>query len=64
LHQKVCTALGEKLPFYHLDKVALKGIELGVLSDSEAKLLSQTEVGRQAIIAVDDFDSKELCAGS
>lgn len=64
LHQKVCTALGEKLPFYHLDKVALKGIELGVLSDSEAKLLTQTEVGRQAIIAVDDFDSKELCAGS
>ncbi|MGB0938527.1 MAG: acyl-CoA dehydrogenase FadE [Colwellia sp.] len=64
LHKKVCTALGEKLPFYHLDAVAEKGIELGVISETEAALLTQTEVGRKAIIAVDDFDSKALSASS
>ena len=57
---KVCNALDKKLPFYHLDKVAQLGLDANVISEAEATLLIQTEIGRKAIISVDDFDNDEL----
>ena len=60
IFDKVCKALDKKLPFYHLDKVAKLGLEANAISDTEATLLINTEIGRKAVIAVDDFDSSEL----
>ena len=57
---KVCNALDIKLPFYNLDHVAQLGLNANIISAAEATLLIQTEVGRKAIIAVDDFDKSEL----
>ena len=57
---KVCIALETELPFYHLDKVAKLGLSVNAISATEAALLIKTEQGRQAIIAVDDFDPNEL----
>ena len=57
---KVCVALNKELPFYHLDKVAKLGLAAKAISEVEATLLIKTEIGRKAIIAVDDFDSSEL----
>lgn len=57
---KVCIALDKKFPFYHLDKVAELGLAANAISETEAALLIQTEIGRKAIIAVDDFDNSEL----
>ncbi|MDX2369161.1 MAG: DUF1974 domain-containing protein, partial [Colwellia sp.] len=60
IFDKVCIALDKKLPFYHLDKVAKLGLEANAISETEAALLTKTEIGRKAVIAVDDFDSSEL----
>jgi acyl-CoA dehydrogenase len=57
---KVCNALGEQLPFYHLDQVAEKGLAKNAISESEAQLLIKAELGRKWTIAVDDFESLEL----
>jgi acyl-CoA dehydrogenase len=57
---KVCISLDNKLPFYHLDKVAELGLAANAISATEAALLIRTEQGRKAIIAVDDFDHSEL----
>jgi acyl-CoA dehydrogenase len=57
---KVCNALDIKLPFYNLDNVAQLGLNANIISAAEATLLIQTEIGRKAIIAVDDFDKSEL----
>jgi acyl-CoA dehydrogenase len=62
IHEKICRALNQKLPFYHLNKVAEIGITNNIISTAEAELLTNTEVGRQWVIAVDDFDSEELTA--
>nr|WP_087506193.1 acyl-CoA dehydrogenase FadE [Neiella marina] len=59
---KVSEAKGEKVPFIWLDRIAEQGLEMGVLSDSEAQLLRRAEVGRMKAINVDDFDSDELVA--
>ena len=59
---KVCEAVGKKLPFYRLNEVADKGIALGVITESEAALLRRTEIGRKAAIDVDDFDKDALMA--
>lgn len=64
LHQKVCAAIGETLPFVNLDKVAEKGRELGLLSDSEIETLIRAEQGRLNTINVDDFDHSELAIDS
>lgn len=64
LFDRVCQAKGEKLPFYALDKVAEIGVELGVLSELEADKLKQVETARLQVINVDDFDPKDLLAGS
>lgn len=64
IFNKVCQALGEKLPFLQLDKVAEKGLELNVINQEEADLLIKTEQGRLTAINVDDFDNDELISAS
>ncbi len=59
---RVCLAIDKKLPFYHLDKVAELGLAAEAISEQEAQLLIKTEQGRKTIIAVDDFDARELAA--
>lgn len=62
LYERVCDAAGERLPFWRLDEVAAKGLELGVLNDQEASLLRRAEKGRLDTINVDDFSNEELVA--
>lgn len=59
---KVCRAAGEKLPFFRLNEVADKGLELNAISESEADLLRRAEAGRLNAINVDDFDNSEIVA--
>jgi acyl-CoA dehydrogenase len=60
LHHRVCKAAKEKLPFTNLDQIADRGLALKVLSEDEAKLMKETELGRLRTINVDDFDPSEL----
>ena len=62
IYERVCRELNTKLPFYHLDKVADLGLTHNIISKVEAELLSTAEVGRQWVIAVDDFDGKAMTA--
>ncbi|MBY5920060.1 acyl-CoA dehydrogenase FadE [Ferrimonas balearica] len=62
LYDKVCKAAGEKLPFMFLDRIAVRGLELGVLTEQEAEQLRIAEVGRLQAINVSDFDPEELKA--
>ncbi|WP_035387233.1 acyl-CoA dehydrogenase FadE [Ferrimonas senticii] len=64
LYDKVMAETDKKMPFMFLDKVADKGLELGVLSDTEAQLLRDAEQARLDTINVDDFDSAELMANN
>lgn len=63
IFDKVCRELGEKLPFYNLDIVAEKGLAANIINQTEAELLTATEVARKAAINVDDFESDYLKAG-
>tara|TARA_B110000902_G_scaffold126115_1_gene147179 strand:- start:3280 stop:5706 length:2427 start_codon:yes stop_codon:yes gene_type:complete len=60
LYEKVCRAVGTKLPFYQLDKIAEAGLIAGAITQSEAEHLRKTEIGRMAAINVDDFAPEEL----
>ncbi|WJG11136.1 acyl-CoA dehydrogenase FadE [Aliiglaciecola sp. LCG003] len=60
LYDKVCKAAGERLSFTQLDLVAKTGLELGVLTNEEADLLTRAEVGRLQVINVDDFAPEDL----
>jgi acyl-CoA dehydrogenase len=60
IYNKVCKAAEQYLPFTELDKVATKGLELGVITEEQAAVLRETELGRLRTINVDDFDSSEL----
>ena len=60
LYEKVCRAVGTKLPFYQLDKIAETGLIAGAITQSEAEHLRKTEIGRKAAIDVDDFSPEEL----
>jgi len=62
IFEKVCTALNKKFPFSQLDELAKLALSKGIISNTEADLLINTEKGRQWAIAVDDFDSAELAA--
>jgi len=64
IFNKICQALGKKLPFLQLDKVAEKGLALKIITEDEAELLRTTEQGRLAAINVDDFDNDELISAS
>lgn len=61
---RVCKAANSKLPFTQLEKVAEKGLELGVINEQEAALLKRAEKGRLEVINVDDFKPEELTAGA
>ena len=61
---KVCIAIDKKLPFYQLDNAAKLGLAANAITEKEAQLLIKAELGRKAIISVDDFDSSELIASS
>lgn len=60
IYDKVCKAAKQYLPFTELDKVADKGLELGVITEEQATLLRETEKGRLRTINVDDFKHSEL----
>ncbi|MFT4938725.1 MAG: acyl-CoA dehydrogenase [Paraglaciecola sp.] len=60
IYDRICKAAKEYLPFTQLDEVAAKGIALGVITEEEAELLRETELGRLRTINVDDFDPAEL----
>ena len=60
IYEKVCRAVGTKLPFYQLDKIAETGLIAGAITESEAEQLRKTEIGRKAAIDVDDFSPEEL----
>ncbi len=62
IFEKVCRALDQRLPFYHLDKAAELGLAAQAITQSEAELLIKAEKGRKWVIDVDDFDPKELVA--
>lgn len=62
IFKKVCKAINKDLPFYQLDNAAKLGLEANAISAKEAQLLINAEVGRKAVISVDDFDSSELTA--
>ncbi len=62
IYDKVCRAAGERLPFFRLNEVADKGLELKAISEDEAALLRRAEQGRLKAINVDDFDSEVLMA--
>nr|WP_136252257.1 acyl-CoA dehydrogenase FadE [Ningiella ruwaisensis] len=60
IFERVCKALGEKLPMTQLDKLADKALDAKLISEDEANLLRQAEAGRLRTINVDDFDPQEL----
>ncbi|PSU36818.1 acyl-CoA dehydrogenase FadE [Photobacterium phosphoreum] len=60
IYDRVCQATETQLPFMQLDKVAIKGLELGVITAAEAELLHRAEAGRLYSINVDDFDPQQL----
>lgn len=62
LYDKICKAAGQRYSFTQLDKLAEKGLELGVISQDDADLLIRTEQGRLQAINVDDFEPQELMA--
>ena len=62
IYDKVCRAIGKKLPFYRLNEVAEQGLAANAITEAEAEHLRKTEVGRKATIDVDDFDPIDLPA--
>ncbi|WDD97294.1 acyl-CoA dehydrogenase FadE [Thalassomonas actiniarum] len=62
IFEKVCRAVGTKLPFYRLNEVAEQGLACGAINETEAELLRRAETGRKAAIDVDDFDPADLVA--
>ncbi|MFC4699299.1 acyl-CoA dehydrogenase FadE [Glaciecola siphonariae] len=60
IFDRICKALGEKLPMTQLDKLADKALAANLISDEEASLLRETEAGRLRTINVDDFSPEEL----
>ena len=62
IFDKICSALNKKLPFSRLDNLAKQALSGDIISQAEADLLIAAEKGRQWVIAVDDFDSKDMTA--
>ena len=60
IFDKICAALEKKLPFSQLDQLAELALSKDIISIAEADLLKSAEQGRQWVIAVDDFDNKDL----
>ncbi|OEF87416.1 acyl-CoA dehydrogenase FadE [Vibrio splendidus] len=64
LFDKVCKETHQKRAFLRLDLVAQLGLEKGILTQDEAKLLISAEEHRLYTINVDDFSPEELAAKS
>jgi len=62
IFDKVCIAVGKKLPFFRFNEVAEMGLAANAITEAEAQLLIKAEKGRKAAIDVDDFDPIELPA--
>lgn len=62
IFDKVCIAVGKKLPFFRLNEVAEIGLAANAITEAEAQLLIKAEKGRKAAIDVDDFDPMDLPA--
>lgn len=60
IFDRICSALGQKLPMTQLDKLAEKALAANIISEEDAVLLRETEAGRLRTINVDDFDPQEL----
>jgi acyl-CoA dehydrogenase len=60
LFDRICKALGEKRAFTQLDVLAERALQAEIISESEAQILRDTEVGRLRTINVDDFAPEEL----
>jgi len=60
IHDKICKASKKKYPFTQLDILAKQALSESIITQAEADLLITAEKGRKWVIAVDDFDSKEL----
>lgn len=60
IFDKICTSLEKKMPFAQLDQLAELALSKDIISTAEADLLKSAEQGRQWVIAVDDFDNKDL----
>lgn len=63
LYDKICKAAGERFSFTQLDALAEKGLELDVITEDQANLMRETELGRLRTINVDDFQPHELLGG-
>jgi len=62
IFDKVCIAVGKKLPFFRLNEVAEIGLAANVITEAQAQVLIKAEKGRKAAIDVDDFDPMDLPA--
>jgi acyl-CoA dehydrogenase len=60
IFDRICKALGKKLPMTRLDDLADKALAANIISEEDAALLKETEAGRLRTINVDDFDPQEL----
>ncbi|WP_087019471.1 acyl-CoA dehydrogenase FadE [Thaumasiovibrio subtropicus] len=60
IFDRVCVALGKKLPFVRLDEVAAQGLAKNAINDTEAEVLIKAEQARLQTINVDDFDPVAL----
>jgi acyl-CoA dehydrogenase len=60
IFDRICKALGQKLPMTQLDLLADKALAANIISEEDAELLKETEAGRLRTINVDDFDPQEL----
>jgi acyl-CoA dehydrogenase len=60
IFDRICKALGEKLPMTNLDTLADRALKAEIISKDEAVLMRKAEAGRLNTINVDDFDGQEL----
>lgn len=64
VYERICKALGEKLPMTNLDTLAERALKENIINEDEAALMVEAEAGRLRTINVDDFDSSELVAAT
>lgn len=64
IFDKVCQALGKKLPFTQLNIIAEQGLSCNAITKEEADFLVKVEEQRLNVINVDDFDPQELVSNS
>jgi len=60
VHKKLGDAMGRKLSFTRLDKLAQAGLEAGHLTADEARILTRAEESRLRSINVDEFEPDQL----